>query len=279
MLFPRLTILDQLWEGVEFDTDLSNLYILSVQHILESTGSLFEKLIQNGVSPDKIYLIGKIYSNHNDTYKKLRSFGINIYKNKKPERYGHIREYMKKDITGMVTEFLSKIPDECLNILVLDDGGLLIKSIPQSITQRHRVIAIEQTTFGLRYQENSRMPIIQVAKSAAKKYLEPKLIIRSLYFRIEKYLNSNTGLKNVGVVGAGNIGSEIIKYFSKRYSVNVYDIEDVKISKIDNLMTGAESAEKLVWMEQFVRSCDVCFYGDTRTDIKVRHHISEPVLK
>lgn len=221
-LFPLLPVLEELKKYVNSNSDYRNIYIVSVQHLLETTGSLFEAIIDIGIKPENIYLLGKIYSTHNETKRVLQAMGINVFQNKHPEKFGTIRECLKKDVSQLWETIVPKLKEKDI-VIILDDGGLAIKRVPQELFKICKFYGIEQTTFGLRYQEHiDHFPIIQVATSAAKKYLEPDLISRALINKLYKYLKKNKPNK-VGIVGFGNIGKAVARAFGKKYKVMVFD--------------------------------------------------------
>ena len=62
-IFPVLPLLDmvhsEFWDGVR---PLDGVGLFCVQHLLETTGSLFEKLAQLGLSAEQTFIMGKVYS-------------------------------------------------------------------------------------------------------------------------------------------------------------------------------------------------------------------------
>jgi hypothetical protein len=227
-LFPTLPILEDLKQFADIGRNYNNVYVVSVQHILETTGSLFEAVLDIGIKPENIYLIGKIYSTHYKTLSTIQSMGIRVFNNTYPERFGTLRECLKKDIAFMWETIKPKLQKKDV-VIILDDGGLAIKKAPRELFDICRFYGIEQTTFGLRYQENiDHFPIIQVATSAAKKFLEPCLISTALTKKISKLLNEIKP-KSIGVVGFGNIGKAVAYHLSNKYQIFVYDITQPKL--------------------------------------------------
>src|SRR5687767_2507209 len=100
-LFPSLPVLEELKKHIDRNRNYNNFYIVSVQHLLETTGSLFEAIIDIGIIPKNIYLLGKPYSTHNKTKKYLASIGINVFSNRKQTHFGTFRENLKKDVSQM----------------------------------------------------------------------------------------------------------------------------------------------------------------------------------
>lgn len=243
--FPILPVLEELKKHFNKKVDYRNVYVISVQHILETTGSLFEAMIGVGIKASNIYLLGKLYSSHTETKNSLKQIGINIFENRPIEDFGRVREYLKKDI-AYVWDFLRqklKVGDV---IIILDDGGLAIKTAPKELFDVCKFYGIEQTTFGLRYQENKdHFPIIQVATSATKKFLEPVLISKTLMTRIKILLRTIKPL-NIGVIGFGNIGKSVAKELSADYKVQVFDINNAQTQDIKSNIKICSDVNELI---------------------------------
>jgi S-adenosylhomocysteine hydrolase len=269
--FCELPVLEILKKKIEANTNLSKVYLISVQHILETTGSLFEAIIDIGVNPHNIYLCGKIYSKHSETEKALKQIEINVIENSRPPKLGAIRESLKKDASTLWAMVMPRIK-EGDTIIILDDGGLVIKRAPRALASMCKVYGIEQTTFGLRYQTNriGHFPMIQVAKSAAKRYLEPRLISKALMKKLSTTFE-RIHPKRIGVIGFGNIGKAVTFQFEDRYKVFVYDKNLDVTANLKNGITLCKSADEVIL------NCDVII-GASGSDIS-RHSNWEELVK
>ena len=78
MLFKEYSVLERLLTSHKHKKKLDNYFIISVQHLLSSTGSMFDAFIRYGFESNNIYLTGKLYSTHSETKEKLKQLGINI---------------------------------------------------------------------------------------------------------------------------------------------------------------------------------------------------------
>jgi len=257
--FPFLPVLEELKKHVNRTRSYDNFYIVSVQHLLETTGSLFEAIIDIGIKPENIYLLGKPYSTHFETKMFLKSKGINLFTNRDQSSFGILRENLKKDVAFMWDAITPKLKPNDV-IIILDDGGLAIRRAPHNLFSVCKFYGIEQTTFGLRYQENyDHFPIIQVATSATKKYLEPNLISNAL---VDKIINQLKKIKpnKIGVVGFGNIGKAVAHMLGKKYTVLVYDSNPIatnnSLGQLINCLT----------LNELITNCDVII-GATGVDI------------
>jgi S-adenosylhomocysteine hydrolase len=204
-MFPKYSVLSYLSSKFSLKYNFSNVHIVSVQHLLESTGSLFESIIQTGILPSNIFLTGKLYSTHLETKNKLKKLGINVIESTIPEKLGFYSESLEKDICEMWK----------LVSLKLKPGDNIIKN--------YQVYGIEQTTSGIRMQSAfGKFPVIHLAASAAKVIIEPPIVSEAVNIKIGKTIEELQPQK-VGIVGYGYIGKAVVNEFKEKYSIYVYD--------------------------------------------------------
>jgi lactate dehydrogenase-like 2-hydroxyacid dehydrogenase len=120
-------------------------------------------------------------------------------------------------------------------VIVLDDGGYALRTIPDTIVRRYDVVAIEQTTSGLAIASGPRyVRRINVAASAAKKKLESDVIARSIVDGMADLL-SDSG--SVGINGLGNVGRALANtlvgrakaiHFNDRHGPNLRQPDGVR---------------------------------------------------
>lgn len=231
-MFPKYYVLEKLLEKYRTNNNLHNYYILSIQHLLRSTGSLFEALIRFGFQPGNIFLTGKIYSAHKGTIEKLKKLGINVLDPTIPDKLGYYAEFLDKDIQALWKNLRDVIMPNS-NIIILDDGGYALKSAQDEILKNHSVYGIEQTTSGIRLQETfKKFPVIHVASSAAKTIIEPPIVSEAVRIQLGGIISKlNPGY--IGIIGYGHIGKAIARDFSRDYPVGVYDIDKSKMKVSD----------------------------------------------
>lgn len=197
--------------------------LVAVQHLLSSTGSLFEAIINIGIKPANTYLLGKIYSTHADTEKKLSELGINVIKATYPTEPGSYTETLEADVKRLWQAAASNISDNTL-VIILDDGGYAIKNFPEEELQSHKVLGIEQTMSGIKLLNRNfrNLPVISVAGSAAKTIIEPPIVSEAVNIRLGKVIEE-LHPKKIGIIGYGNIGFAVAKELSKKYKVEVFE--------------------------------------------------------
>jgi len=263
MTFRSLPVLEELKKLFKPRVSFGNIYLVCVQHLLETTGSMFEALIDIGFHPGNIFVKGKPYSTNPAVQLNLLKMGIQVYLSETQSGYGHLRENHKKGVIAMWRSVSSRLLKHDI-IIVIDDGGLAIRHIPPDVIHDdYYCYGIEQTTSGLRYQPGRReIPIIQVATSAAKTKLEPILISRALNSKLHDLL-LRIKPSIIGIVGYGNIGRALADFFSTIYRVMVFDIREIHVQKKSNDILIADSLELLI------HECDVII-GATGVDISVQ---------
>jgi len=257
LIFPRLPVLENLVEETGQVPELQDTVLVALQHVLETTGSMFESLFRMGLDPENVFLTGKIYSEHRDTARELqREFGITYIEPKPPQRLGTYNLRLDRDALRLWKEVSASSPD-MKKIVALDDGGHLLQNIPASLLNESMVMGVEQTTYGV--QTLSPFPVIQVATSAAKSYLEPPLITEAVFKKVKTQIESLPQVP-IGVVGLGRIGEAVARGVLKhRENVNTFD-------KDESLSLSLESAQRCRSLTQLIDRSAVIF-GCTGHDI------------
>lgn len=259
MIFPQYSVLNRLKEKFSFQFNPEEYYIISVQHLLRSTGSMFEAIIDYGFKPQNIYLTGKIYSTHIETQNELKDLGINIVESDYPKELGHYVQSLENDVRKM-WQLLSENLKPNSKIVILDDGGYTLKNVPEEILKNHFVYGIEQTTSGIRMQNTfGKFPVIHVAASAAKVIIEPPIVSEAVKIQLGEIIKE-LNPKKVGVVGFGHIGKAVVNEFKSVYDILVFDIKNELKDEVIQDVTYCNSLSDLY------NQCDVVI-GATGQDI------------
>lgn len=268
-MFPKYYVLDQLLEKHKTKDSVRDYFIISVQHLMRSTGSLFETLINWGIEPPNIFLTGKIYSAHHETIKKIYQLGINIKRPTLPTRLGYYADFLEKDVLGLWEE-LKKALTPNAKIIILDDGGFVLKNVPSEILKNYSVFGIEQTTSGVHMQNAFKeFPVINVATSAAKTIIEPPIVSESVKIQLGEVIRKLEP-QAIGIIGFGHIGKATANEFCNDYKINVFDINDNTINKTDNRFTYFDSKEALFSASEVI----VGTTGKDISDLRWLQHIN-----
>lgn len=239
--------------------NLKNIAIVCVQHELATTINLLASLISLSANPKNIFLLGKLYSTCHAVSKVIKKLGIRQQEFTMPKYPGHYSTCFKQDVNQMwstVSTHINKTKT-IQSLIVLDDGGQCLASVPQGLIDQLPIIGIEQTTGGLIVLENTtpKFPIIEVASTAAKLFLESPIIAEAAIKPcVEKVLS---GQKNAicGIIGFGSIGKALTKKLTTMgYSVIVYEKNQQKLSAHRNFEI-AGNIKSLIQRADYIFSC------------------------
>lgn len=243
---PELPLLDAIIDVTKKNLtdlelpDLSKTIIVCVQHILETTVTLIKALIKLGIQPENIYMTGKCYSNSPIIENILIELGVHLVESYVPIKPGEFQETFSEQINELwnvvIHDLVSKNVDR---IIVLDDGGRALESIPNALRFAYPIAGIEQTRGGLYSTALDTLPfsLIEVASSATKRQLEAPLVAEVILNKIKERLGSMPLDENMvcGVIGNGAIGTAIAKYLlSRGCKVVIYDDNENAFTKIKN---------------------------------------------
>jgi len=268
-LFPKLDIFSAITGNltVDYSYILSKTVIICVQHLLETTGSLIEAMIEAGINPENVYLTGKAYSTNTDVYNKLCDLNINALPSSVSQNRGEYSGQLTKDVIELWS-MLSKqlLSKRCIsNIIILDDGGYAIRNVPHHLSDKYNVIGIEQTTSGIKYNTYNKIPIIDVASSASKKLIEPHVIVETIINKTSTIIANDI---KYGVIGLGNIGAQLVNQLDAMgHAVNVYDKANI----------NADMASRFACYDNvldLINYSDIIF-GCTGDDVTVNLDINE----
>ena len=213
VLFAPLPLLDRIASQVPGPrASLSGVTLVCVQHLLETTGSLIQTLVSLGLHPRNIYILGKAYSSNSSVEERLHRLGAHVVESGRQLRWGEYSTQLTEDVSRLWNHVAAGIeaqrPDA---LIILDDGGFCIKGMPPF--RALPVVGIEQTMSGLALLDvPPPFPVIDVASSAAKQWIEPPMISEAVLARLQSYRLPDSPM---GVVGFGNIGKAMTQTLSR----------------------------------------------------------------
>lgn len=218
---------------------LSRVKMIGVQHILETTHSMFRSLYKIGLKPENISIIGKCYSTSAEVYNEMLEDGIDI----SPASFAY-DSYRPFDelFSEKVSNFLSsRLRDLNTNnydcIIVLDDGGKCIQYLANNISSSKSIIGIEQTSAGyeaIRFL-SLPFPVINVARSPVKLNIESPMIAQAAAERLYFSLRNKGILPDRAlIIGGGAIGQAMKERLSPEMKISIYD-QNPNISDISDL--------------------------------------------
>lgn len=182
--------------------------LIAHQHLLPSVVPMFELLTERLIDPAHTYVLGKPYSTIPGVSGDLNARGINVVRNKELYTRGRYAYEILDDVGKLWSRFLQEQdPAGFDRILIIDEGGYLAATVPEQLSTH--AIAVEQTASGSFADKEKRVPVIQVALSAAKRFFESPFIGRSIWQRYIAEHGSQEGV--IGVIGLGYIGREVAR--------------------------------------------------------------------
>jgi hypothetical protein len=217
----RLPVLDKFYDAITpYHNSLEGWGCVYVQHILKSNIACAEFLLRMGVKKRDIRIIGKAYSTNLQTLKEYRQSGFAAYS--AGEKYDYMEPFDAAVIRKIGVEIRTLQAAGVCNLLVIDEGALAMRALSASdLTDSFKRIAIaELTARGAPYYKlfSAKAPIVDVARSYAKKTVEPPIIAWSMFSRLAVQLEKVGFDKSncqIGVVGAGAIGGSLIEMLRK----------------------------------------------------------------
>lgn len=235
------------------EVDLSKALIIGVQHILLSNLVYFRQLIDRGLIPENIFILGKAYSTSQEVLDQWKSLGC--YVSDLSTTFDS-HEAFDKQFDKFVTLFLkhtefSKDFSDYEKIILVDDGGHLIEQANERWKGfADKICAVEQTSGGFRKLTNLslNLPVINVARSTAKLNFESPYIARAVVEDTQKYLKENKiEVQRVLLMGAGYIGREVKNQFGKETEVIEYDeLKELTSIEKEELSDFIERADLII---------------------------------
>lgn len=245
--------------GFDFGEDTA---IVAVQHMLWQTVDLFEAIVALGVRRENIFALGKVYSNSAVVIGTLRDRGITVLQSTIP-RPGEFERCLQFDACELWQLVRHKLAGRKIErILVLDDGGSCINSIPTELLSRYAVCGVEQTSFGI-FQFEVKPPPFAVmawARTAVKLQIGGPIFSQCLLVRFEERVLGGNTLhdKQIGIVGLGSIGGSLANLIARQHNnVSFYDPDPFKPmpSNVQGRIRRVESLEELLLNCDYVFGC------------------------
>lgn len=212
---------------------LANCYIIGVQHLLPTTLLMFQALIEKGLKPENISLIGKCYSTDLQTFQAMKDLGIDVCDSSVEfDSHQAFDTQFKNNIHMFITERKARLNSSSYDrIVILDDGGELLEDVENYLTRTENVIGMEQTSSGYNKLKNKShiIPIINMARSKAKLEIESDYIILNSISKVYDYLReANKSPEKILIIGNGAVGAALYKHLSQFYKVARFDADPSK---------------------------------------------------
>ena len=236
--------------------------LVTVQHMLEQTVDLFETIADLGLSHRNIFALGKVYSNSSVVIQTLRKRGVTVVDSTMPEP-GKFDQYFEQDCKRLWQVAADALARRRIKrILVLDDGGFCITTVPPELLQRYSICGVEQTSLGMFLFEEKPPPfaVFSWARAAVKLEIGGPIFSQCLIDRLTTGLRERRVFQReqLGVIGLGSIGHAMANLAAREgKQVLFYDPRnDLQICPmLRRHITRVESLEELMMRCDCVIGC------------------------
>lgn len=236
-----LPVLDALMDKayIEGKTEILNkTAVFYVHHPLKTSINVINALISLGAKPEHLFILGKRYSECESVVSAMVQKGVHYQPCSMQTGVGQYSYSFIRDINWLWAKLVEKLDTQVEQILIMDHGGHAIAYLPLMLLEHYKIIGIEKTTAGFINSEKQGLPpipVIDVANSAAKRFLESPLIAEAVVNKIVSYLPENRNGFIFGVVGLGAIGKAVVKRLHLLgCRLIVHDIDSLQQHFIDN---------------------------------------------
>ncbi|HEV2835284.1 MAG TPA: NAD(P)-dependent oxidoreductase [Pyrinomonadaceae bacterium] len=243
--------------------------IVAVQHMLWQTIDLFEAVVALGVKRENIFALGKVYSNSKVVMGALGDRGVNVIDSTIPSP-GEFDRCFERDVQRL-WELVSRVirKRRIERILVLDDGGKCITSIPRELLKRYEVCGVEQTSFGIFQFETTppAFPVMAWARAAVKLQIGGPLFSHCLLLKLQTRCLGGAALtgKKLGIIGLGSIGSATAHLAVRQHNDVIFFDPDPCV-QVPSYLEGR--IERVASLEELMLRCEYVFGCSGRNPFK-----------
>jgi S-adenosylhomocysteine hydrolase len=245
-LSSRMQALDQVSREFGGATALAGFEVVVAQHLFPTTMGLLDALHKNGLPKDKLHLIGKSYSTHERTYAAILGQGIDVDPSSRQDHQvaedaaarlaAAARRQLDKLFSTVSAAELAAVPPK-RRFLLFDEGGKMLEVLHKDFPQYAKLcIGVEHTDRGMQLLDELEkkggkvlLPVVDMARSEAKKKFESPAIGESVVFHTELELEE-MGLvpakKEACIIGYGAVGKATADALRRRgHQVWVHDTD------------------------------------------------------
>jgi hypothetical protein len=245
--------------GFRFGDDTA---LVAVQHMLKQTVDLFQTLGAMGLNLENIFALGKVYSNSAEVIETLRAMGVTVVESVMPPP-GEFQRYFDQDTNRLwqvATEHLAR--RRIKRVLVLDDGGVCVTSVPPEVLQRYSLCGVEQTSRGMFLFEEKppAFAVMSWARAAVKLKIGGPIFSQCFIDKLNTEFLENRPLQGeqLGVIGMGSIGRAVAN-LAVRQGNEVFYCDrnpDLQLpSFLNDSVTRVNSVEDLMVRCNYVVGC------------------------
>jgi hypothetical protein len=236
--------------------------LVIVQHMLAQTIDLLGTVCDLGLPPENMFAAGKVYSNNAAVIQCLREMGVTVIDSTMPEP-GEFECYFQRDVDRLWQIAIQKFEERRIKrVLVLDDGGTCLTSVPPEVLRTYAVCGVEQTSQGifLFEQKPPPFPVISWARSAVKLEIGSGIFSRCFIDKLKTEFLHGQSLQGaqLGIIGLGSMGKAIANLALRQNAyVLFYDTNpDLHLPRsLYHHITSLDSLEQLMMRSDYVVGC------------------------
>jgi hypothetical protein len=250
---------DFFWESnLDIKYRLDEVCIFCYVHCLPSLVILISALINIGIKPNNVFILPKVYSTITSAIRTLEAAGVNVITlgiDFRPGFYDEAADSYMSAGTETVVRMLAQ-RHRLRRLIVVDDGGLITATwwrLTKESPVVPEIVSVQQTASGFGRHRRGRSPYVKidVARSAAKRFVESKIIVQGILAKVSALDGLLERTHRFAVVGLGAVGGALARMLRDHgKAVWAYDRATVPI------IEGVEQVES--W-RQCVRCADVVF--------------------
>lgn len=245
--------------GFRFGEDTA---LVAVQHMLKQTVDLFQTVGSMGLRLKNAFALGKVYSNNAENIESLRKMGVTVVDSVMPPP-GEFDRYFAEDTKRLWQVAAEQLAQRRIKrVIVLDDGGVCITSVPPEVLQRYSLCGVEQTSRGMFLFEEKLPPFAVVSWARAAVKLEIGGPIFSQWFidRLNtEFLRDRTLQgERLGVIGIGSIGRAVAHLAVRQDNEVLYCDPNTDLnlpSPLNERVTRLDSVEELMLRCDYILGC------------------------
>lgn len=277
----RMPVLDEITRCFGGPQALAGLEMASVQHLFPSTRGLYAALADNGLRAGTTGVGGKGYSTDVDTMARLSAEGFDVHEGGRPLAFrlgGSAEQVTLQMARAQLSRLFAgkdpKAPGP--KFLLLDEGAKLISALHAYYPQfAHQCVCVEQTERGIQIIEDHQAkgdwklacPVVDMARSDAKKLWESPMIGESCVFNLEDDIGRmSAGLgdtlfadpahRTASVFGYGAVGRAVAARLRARgFEVHVFDTDPGRMAEAAADGCVAKSREDALAHGRLVYGC------------------------
>lgn len=272
----RMPVLDEVSRLLGGENALRGFTMASVQHLFPSTRGLYAALGDNGLDVTTTGVGGKGYSTDMDVMMHMAASGFDMHRDGRvlAHRSGTSAAEVVQNLAReqLANLFLGVDPTKETKprFLLLDEGGKLVKALHQYFPEYASLcVAVEQTDRGIQLLDKAKKkhaeekaifeatgawpepregyellcPVVNMARSEAKKTWESPMIGESCVFNLERQLDemspalrgelfADPARKQACVIGYGAVGKAVADRLRARgFDVWVHDTDPAKMAE------------------------------------------------